>query len=259
MIIENPNIPFRSILTIYTKHREQLLSTLRYKRYQRDETSEQFARLLGPDVVLGSHPWVVFADARGFIKLQNNQPDQPHRLNTTEQRDLLIAPPIHDLGELEVGDITYDQHTNDHKQKERLHFRALTAEFPEKEMLWQVFDNVVLDQSSKLGRMFSAIEKFGYLNTALMAYRGVDGERIENWYGLVGNVFSNQIEELLIFSQNYPLIRQQLEQNSPNITQSFEEVSCKKVEFDNAGKPFYKTENFNKAKLAWSQSKFKRN
>ncbi len=99
-----------------------------------------------------------------------------------------------------VGDITFEQKTHAHESIEQSIFDLLLGDIEEvevKALLKRAYIEVGLNKTSKLGRMFNAVERIGYLQTGVRAYKGVESRRIANWRGLVGNVLSNQIEKLL--------------------------------------------------------------
>lgn len=264
--MSNPEIkiPYQAIVPIFQKPevRKQLRSNIRYNRYRVDETPERFANLLGDDIRFVSHPGVTYNLTERFIYSQNSSLGNVEPISTNEAATLLTASIIHDWGEIKLdghghGDITFDQHTRVHDEEENSIFDNITSWISDEDdriLLRNAYNEIVLDKTSKLGRMFNAIERVGYLNTAMRAYTGRSGERIKNWHGLVGNVLSNQITSLLLYSKEYPYVRQILEQNALLISQAFDDVPQQEILEANDGKSSYRKELFELAASAWKES-----
>jgi hypothetical protein len=164
---------------------KQLKSLLRYDRFRGDESEIEWVQLLGPDVLSLTHPHATLKITRNFISY-NQFHDVP--LTELESEQLKIATLVHDWGELKIdgkgiGDVSYDQKTEAHEKDEAAIFKQVVTDIKnedEREMLTIIYTEVVLDRKSKLGSMFNAIERIGYLQTAIRAYEGVDGEHITN-------------------------------------------------------------------------------
>ena len=253
MSIQELGIPTADIAVIFGKHERQLLDTLRYDRFRVTETPGQWELLLGPDVVLLTHPKVVAQIAEDFVSYEGVT------LTDEEQTLFSTAPWIHDLGELiiesdGIGDVSFDQKTDAHEKKEILIFDAVLNAIPNsatKRLIKRAYQDVVIDRHSELGRMFNVVERIGYLLTAVRAYKGVDGNRIQNWKGLVGNVLSNQIMPLLNYASEFAYVSYVLfEDNRQAINSMFEETQGEAPP-DRTGNPSFDPEKLRQALLAW--------
>lgn len=256
------HVPSKSIASIFLEKeiRRQLKNpeNIRYNRFRITETPKQFAFLLGSDVKFASHPGVTQNTAKKFIESQNKNVNF-EKINGEEVDIILTASLVHDLGELKIdglghGDISFEDHNQDHEKVEKTIFESIVgrvADLSDRAYITSAYKEVVLDKNSKLGRMFNAIERIGYLNTALRAFTGIKGERISNWHGLVGNVLSNQIIQLIEFQNDYRYVREILENNQQLITDAFNEVTKNEVLNDRDGKSSYDLNKFNQAKEVW--------
>lgn len=257
--------PSKSIASIFLEKeiRRQLKNpeNIRYNRFRTIETPKQFAFLLGPDVKFASHPGVTYNIAKKFIESQNKNVNL-EKINNEEKNTILTASLIHDLGELKIdglghGDISFEDHNQDHGKVEKTIFESImnrVADLSDRAYMTGVYKEVVQDKNSKLGRIFNAIERIGYLNTALRAFNGIKGEKIFNWHGLVGNVLSNQIIQLIEFQNDYSYVREILENNQQLITNAFNEVAKNEVLNDRDGKSSYDLNKFNQAKEVWENA-----
>ncbi|EKE13630.1 MAG: hypothetical protein ACD_12C00887G0012 [uncultured bacterium] len=259
------HIPLKSITFIFHEKdiRSQLVNpeNIRYNRFRTIETPEHFALLLGPDVKFASHPGVTQNIAKKFIESQNKN-ENLEKISDGESGIILTASLVHDLGELKIdglghGDISFEHHTEDHENVEETIFERIVgrvADLSDRGYITTAYKEVVQNKDSKLGKAFNAIERIGYLNTGLRAFSGFNGERISNWFGLTGNVLSNQIIQLLNLQNNYSYVREILEGNQQLITEAFNEVAKNEVLSDRDGKPSYDLNKFNQAKEAWENA-----
>lgn len=261
MLIKKKGVPYTHIKILIKPHQKQLRNSLRYERYIVDETAKEWESLLGKDVIAISHPQATVEIAERFIAFHSE-----NQLLITEEEQYLLytASHIHDFGELildgqGVGDITFEEHQSTHIQVEETIFDRLLKNLtncPEKTLITSAYYDVAMNKTSKLGEIFNAIERIGYLETGLRAFAGTYGKRIKNWEGLVGNVLSNQIIALLKYTEKYVYIDYLLQENKQLISQAFEKTIKDKVPLDKDHKP-----SFDKKKLqlnfsAWKSSKF---
>src|SRR3989344_4852012 len=263
MIQAELSIPHRQIDLVTSKHREQLVSIMRYARFLSGETPVEWQALLGPDVIGLTHPEVVADIAQRFVSF-----NQQHGiiLSAEEQTLLLTTPWMHGWGEMVIegvgiGDITFEHKTSDHEAMELQVFLTVLNDIPEnevREVMRNVYAEIAKNCVSKLGRMFNAVERIGYLETAIRAFIGVDGRHIANWRGFVGNVLSNQIEKLLEYRREYPYVDEVLIQTDDTIDRMFTAVLADGVPLDNAGEVSYDLTKLQKAKKAWSKRGKKR-
>lgn len=253
MSIRELGIPIPDVDVIFQTHEKQLSTTLRFDRFRITETPEQWKHLLGPDVVLLTHPKVVAQIVEDFLTYEGTP-------LTDEERILLtIAPWVHDLGELiiegdGIGDISFDQKTDAHEAKELIVFTSVLHIVPngdKKTFMERAYREIVMNRDSRLGKMFNLAERIGYLQTAIRAYEGIEGQRIQNWKGLAGNVLSNQIIQLLNYGSDFAYATYVLlEQDKTTIDAMFNEIEGE-APLDNTGKPSFDPEKLQKARIAW--------
>ncbi len=259
MNVRETGIPYASILPIFKEHKRELRTNIRYKPYRKNEASREFLRILGPDIGFASHPGVTYNLARRFIAQQNYIFDPNQRVSQSEETRLCTAAIVHDLGELKidgfgVGDVTFEAHGANHEEMEQAVFALVTESIvseTDRDFIRSAYQEIALNRNTKLGRMFNAVERIGYLNTAIRAFNGYKGKRIANWKGLVGNVLSNQTEALLVYATEYPYVQKILQANSSFITQAFEELINIRVPPDRKGKPLFNREKLVSAANAW--------
>lgn len=183
-------------------------------------------------------------------------------LSPEEKTLFFITPWIHDWGELVIegigiGDVTFEQKTDNEEKTELKVFEFVLQNVDDdakKELMAKAYREVAMDRNTKLGRMFNAVERVGYLLTAIRAFDGIEGaRRIGNWRGLVGNVLSNQIEKLVEYRKEYPYVDFLLQQETAKISHMFENVLSEDVPFDRDGSPSYNLEKLQKADLFGKQ------
>lgn len=238
------------------KHVEQLSSLLRYRRFIEGETPQDWVDLLGPDVVGFTHPDVTSTITHSFVDYNS---DHGLKLLSEERGLLLTTPWVHDWGELiiegtGIGDVTFEQKTTTAEHIEHQVFDLVMEDIEEglpKEWLQRAYYEVAMKRDTKLGRMFNAVERLGYLLTAKRAFEGVNRTRIRNWCGLVGNVLSNQIEKLLEYRREYPYVNYILLCSSETITRMFHDVLAEGVPLDGEGNPSYDLQKLRKVRIAW--------
>lgn len=229
MRAETLHPPLEEIAEIFRKHHGQLSSVVRYDRFRTSEELEEWVFLLGPDVLSLTHPHATADITQRFISFNNNS---GLTLDPEENALLSLTPWIHDLGELiiegeGVGDVSYEWKTGEDEKKEVVIFHRVLTDLPDgnvKDSIRKAYHEVAMGRGTKLGRMFNAIERIGYLETAIRAFLGIDGKKIKNWKGLMGNVLSNQIEALLAYSSEYPYVAQFLKENMEVISRMLDEA-----------------------------------
>ncbi len=155
-----------------TEYGETLAGNIRYGRYKPESvTNEEWELLLGPDVNNLKHLHLTYELTRQFVR------DLKETLTDQEKEDLLLTAIVHDWAEAIVGDHTYDLKTADIETQELVEIKKMTAGMygEDNESLVQrihiVTDTILKDTDSKLGKMFNAVERVGYLRTALRAWR----------------------------------------------------------------------------------------
>jgi hypothetical protein len=244
---------------VETTHQDFLWSSVRYDRYKIIEDVQEWLSRLGADVLLATHPHVIARLAKEFVA-----GNRALGMKVSDKEALLLelAAKTHDWGEIMiasegVGDVTYDQKTPEIEEVEKSIFDQLIKDFPEgpeKELIKQAYYEVAMNRESELGQMFNAIERIGYLQTALRAYRGSAGKRISNWKGLVGNTFSSQIEVLIEYAKQYPYVKQVLIWSKKELDQAFAElINIDEIPLDKEDEPTYEQAKLAHQYEVWQQ------
>lgn len=257
-IVRNPQETlekFPGILHIESLFAEQLENSVRYERYRTDETFEDWINLLGPDVRARTHPHEA---ARHVHNLITTQEAHGNPLGNTMKTMLYVTPFPHDWGELIVdgegiGDINYEKKTAEHEKEERVVFQRVTDLVPnptERGFFRATYDEVVSDRLSPLGKLFNIVERVGYVETAINAYLGNRGQRIENWSGLSGNVLALQIPALLKVRE-HPYVNLFLSQNEQILTHMYTDIQKQPVQFDREGTLSYIPDTFTQSQTIW--------
>lgn len=212
-------------LTIYSEfcasqYATELAGRPRFDRYrpQAVDASEWIA-LLGPDVDNLRHHEVVLSQTVDFLHDSKNQRPRVHLTDfTPAEENLLISVAItHDWGERKNGDINRLLKTLDDEEAEMVELSRLIIEFSNDAGLAQSVIEVLTDKESKLGRAFDSIERVGYLDTALKAaeeyYKATGDELRYALASIVGSVFSNNLDILVGYADDYDYTKKYLIQN----------------------------------------------
>lgn len=266
---ETPSRVFRSpqdarnaypiIGTIEQDYLDQLTNNVRYDGFRNDESIDEWISLLGPDVRFLTHPQESARVAYDFVSTHHAY-GLP--IGNSLRNRLYIAPWIHDFGELivegeGVGDVQFDKKTEDDEKEEIKIFCKIVDDYAADEegaSLKAVYRDIVMDPYSPLGRQFKLIERVGYVETAIRAYLGYKGTRIENWQALSGNVMGNQIEALVREKETFPFVDIFLSENSRIIVEMFRDIGKRPIPFNKNGEPFYLPAKFENAREAWNNT-----
>ena len=248
---------FPSIARVEGLFAGQLESEIRYNRYRVSETKGEWVQILGPDVLFKTHPHATAEHTFSVITTNeaygNNLPD-------SFRTRLYIAPFIHDWGELKVdpklwiGDVSYDKKTREDEEVEmRVFDKVLLHAVPQPDwqLLASIYDEIVMDRNSPMGKIFNIAERVGYMSTAIRAYLGHQGRRIENWQGLVGNVFSNQVAKFVQLRRDVPFIDTFINENERIISAMLEETTSKPPCIDREETLSFDAQRLESAYAAW--------
>lgn len=260
------NLPFGQINKIIEKHRNYLGNSPRYERFMTRETVSEWTAILGPDVLSLTHGSVTADVAKDFISFNKQQ---GLMLSEEQEDQLLLAAHVHDFGEIMidnqgVGDVTFEnKNSMIEKAEERIFNKVVSEIEPESEkQRFLASYKHVMNRDTKMGELFNAIERVGHLKTAIKAFIGAeDGRKINNWKGLVGNVLSNQIRELVKYSDKYPYISFFLVENKTYIESMFRKMhdpgmhvdyfDTINVPRDNGGLPSFDQQKLQSAYDVW--------
>jgi len=253
-------IPLDCVDEVVEKNRGQLEELLRFDRYRDPqlESPEYWVATLGPDVLSLTHPGLTAAICVRFAYYNETHGLPPL---TDEELILFFTTPLgHDWGELKingqgVGDVSYSLRTQADEAVEAEIFQKIveTVDDPQARLLFErSYHEVAMDRTTKLGKMFHAVEQIGYLQTAMRAYRGWEGQRIVNWRELGGNVLSHQIEKLLALAPTYPYVAHILQTHEAVISQMFADIAREpNIAIDAQGIPMYDREKLLYAQEVW--------
>jgi hypothetical protein len=207
-----------------------LSSRVRYEKYKPAEVSNgRWVELLGADVNNLTHLTLTYGLVQNFVRATDML--QPGYLNEEEDEVLKVAALIHDWAEAIVGDISYGDKTDIDELQEQAAFEAHLAQFYDGDaanLIDKARKEVVFDHmgNSKLGKAFNAIERVGYLRTALRASDHVidqdapDCDAGLRW--IVADVLSQQPSALEHYSETLIAIKQYLIAEHERISRAFE-------------------------------------
>jgi len=263
-----------------SQYGKALKENIRFSTFKPDNVSnEEWEKLLGADVNNFDHLRLSYGLARKFAEYAENPPaswegevHEAAQFDKDEQADLQLAAIIHDWAEAIVGDLRYGTKTEQDEKDERDAFLKITdellADHVEQEVInrtKQVFENVAMNEGTKLGRAFNAIEHMGYVRTALNAWRaakekvGDDQEALRsNLYFMAQDVLATQIASLIEYAKVYPATRHQIVENSSLIDDIFAGPPIVLSEDNNLRKLAIDDEKWNQAKEAWRTSMMSR-
>jgi hypothetical protein len=228
-------------------------------------TNQEWVRLIGADVNNLAHMKLTYGMAQWFLR-QNN--DKAHlngfvRFSPEEEDMLLTAAVMHDWGESVVGDVTFDMKTDDHEEHEKQAVLKIAEElYPDNQAmqayLRTIVDTVIFDSKSKLGVAFNAIERLGYMRTAMLVHRRAQSEELAhvrpNLQWMVSNYLANQIPRLIEFGHSYPAIDTFLHGQALTIQDAFETMSEDVFEYYTDGRADMQREKFQNARSIWQSS-----
>ncbi len=176
-----------------------LLKSIRFGLYKPGNmTNEEWCAHLGPDANNLHHLYTTYLLTREYLALHPS-------VTFDEKRLLLLAAITHDWGEAVTGDILLPLKTREHTVREKEILRSMLMQ----ELRWSI-DQATADMipvivfekgRTLLGAHFDAIEKWGYLRTALRAWRTAhsirDRELLKNVSSLVHSVFAFHFRHVL--------------------------------------------------------------
>jgi 5'-deoxynucleotidase YfbR-like HD superfamily hydrolase len=191
-------------------------------------TPEEWINMLGPDVDNYLHGQYTLGIAREFFKRDG-------RYNTSDSSIVQLTCLDHDMPEAITGDKRKPDMT---PEDDRIQAEILCDILDE--LLPQVLGrtrtneitretvNILLDKESKLGKTFEAIERIGYAETALKAWKikkqgnvkkfGID--TLNTSMGRLSHaVFTSQTYIMVDYAKQFPYMKDFLIQNAQDITE----------------------------------------
>lgn len=252
---------------------ENLSARVRYDAYRPVDTSvKEWQDLLGADVNNLDHMLVTVQVASTFLRMSRMQ-ETPNTLapfSIEDENDLLLAAAIHDWGEGVEGceDITWRKKSKDDDLREKVAIKEIIKEVSTsfsggdrdeelevRSQLERVVDEIVFNNESRLGRAFDAIERVGYLRTAVRSWR--EQANVENpdmkdalqW--ISADVLALHTIPLLSHSQDHFPVLTMLAQNEPYITDAFASMPDSIFEMYDEDEREKMREKFNTSRSAW--------
>lgn len=239
-----------------------LAGRVRYERYKPlDVSNERWVELLGADVNNLTHLTLTYGLAQDFIR--SAQVLQPDFLTSEDEQLLQVAALIHDWAESIVGDISFGDKTANDELEEQTAFEANLASFYDGDitLINRARTEIVFDHTgkNKLGQVFNAIERVGYLRTALRAgghvVRGDAMDCDDGLRWLVADVLSQQPKPLAAYAETFQPVKQYLANQHDQISLMFEIVTENSDIFDNypPEQREAKRRQFSESYEAWQQ------
>lgn len=221
----------------------------------------QWRQALGHDADNLDHMHLTLSLTDSFLK----RDDGSLGINDAERNILRISAVCHDWGESYDpntgvgGDISYELKTHDDSLEELTMFQTVFAEiFGDVDIKTKLLiEATIFKKDSKLGMVFDAIERIGYLRTAIIAYesskRTEDSVLQGNLEWLAAGTLSNQILSLMEYAADYTPVREYLEAVGPSINEMFERISSNT--FAEHGQPQKeKLTLYQQSKILWNHS-----
>jgi hypothetical protein len=168
-----------------TKYGNTLKSNIRFSEFKpKNISNEKWIELLGKDVSNLYHLYVSLIITKEFITnckdpIENgNETVLPEALfSDQEQKYLLFTSVTHDWAEAIIGDIPLTSKKESDEDKEmtilgELYHQILGKGEKSEELEHLAFEvkTILTDRSTKLGKAFNAIERIGYLKTAMRSW-----------------------------------------------------------------------------------------
>ena len=205
----------------------------RWDRQRPEHIAENhWIELLGRDADNLEHMRLTFQITNLFIKFD----DGSLNINEEEADLLRVAAITHDMGKsfdqegIVGGDINYELKTSTQTENERQRFSKIFDELaPDTDIKTKfIIESIIFKRESKLGLIFDAIEKLGYIRTAKNAFevskRTDDNVLKSNLQWLSAGVLANQTIPLMEYSANYTPVRKYLEHIAPFIDEAFSTI-----------------------------------
>lgn len=219
-----------------TSHGNEMAGILRYERYNLDGMSnEEWIQLLGKDVNGLTHLKVTEGLTESFIRYTDDL--QPGLLNGRESALLKAGAGTHDWGERFTGDITCSDKTDADEAEEKSQVMVHIEDLYEgnadeiKELIREALGTIVFSDgdNEKLKQIFNAIERVGYVRTALRAAQHVTEGRVtpkcsEGLRWLIADVFANHIAKLDEYASEYAAVDLYLTNQHSVISEAFKLV-----------------------------------
>lgn len=220
----------------------------------------EWTKILGRDGDNLQHMKLTYDITRLFLRFDDGSLD----ISDEESKLLQTAAIIHDWGKSydpntgSGGDINYDLKTLTDDERELKIFHTVYDELLGSDDVKTRFilEAIVFKKETKLGLIFDAIERLGYLRTSKIAYEQskiTDDEVLKDhleW--LTANVLANQMIPLMDYSANYTPVKKYLEHVAPFIDEAYSNLSSDV--FTRHNQLGHEKKNwFNQSRIAWQR------
>ena len=256
------DIEFRGIYDTFahTEYGERLQDTIRYEKYNLGGLSnDEWCELLGKDANNLYHMEATYELAGRFVDSQNSSDKAP--INSASTALLLLSSIIHDQAEAIVGDVSYGDKMPTDETREinefEIHLDAMNPNMNHsvRAMAKSAIKGVIFNPSTSEGALFNAVERTGYLVTALHAANKLptvtNTKTADGLYWLIADVFLNQIPALVEYTHKYQLPYELLAENAESISTFFATMPEAIFNYYKENGP-QKQENFIKAQQTWA-------
>jgi 5'-deoxynucleotidase YfbR-like HD superfamily hydrolase len=250
---------------------------LRWLRFKPEAISREawIGAPLGADMNNLKHMPLIAGLAKSFLKHQ----EPGKELNRTDSQIMVLASEVHDWGESITDDKSFDQKSvvEDEEEAHMMLFllkRILGGKISN-ETLMKVY-STVKDRDSRLGQIFNAIERVGYMRSGLNAWTAsnkpqgevmrnlspeLESELRESLQWLASNVAGNQVGKLLEYAEIYRPVGVYLELVRDRISDVFTGMPVLvfekySTEGEKENEQIVQVQKFLKAHKAWKNSKF---
>jgi 5'-deoxynucleotidase YfbR-like HD superfamily hydrolase len=244
------NITRQFIFDVFTQfadsdYGKKLAAQIRYSPFKPAKvTADEWCQLLGDDVNNLRHMSFTLELAEELLEHDTD-------LSEKEKLQLYLACVIHDWGEAIVGDINYAVKTDSDEEREKKAFAEILNSIIEeddiKELLKKVYVDVAMEPNTKLGKVFNAIEKIGYVSTAIKAMQlldnrnDIDDQLKVSLVDLATKVFFHQIQALVKYAKDYKWVDNYLRHYEREIQSIADKEMCLKYPQQiNAWRLYYK-------------------
>ncbi|MFZ1302177.1 MAG: adenylyltransferase/cytidyltransferase family protein [Candidatus Microsaccharimonas sp.] len=218
----------------------------------------EWIKILGRDTDNLAHMKLSYDITNLFVHYD----DGSLNINEEEKDILRLAAISHDWGESIDpdtglgGDVNYELKTSTQAEDELIMYRkvfdSILGNVDVKTKF--IIESTVFKKDTKLGLIFDAVERLGYLRTAKIAFeasRTTDDPILKgNLEWLAAGTLSNQIITLMEYSADYTPVRKYLEFISPFIDDVYGSVDA--TVFKDHNQPQIEKKNlYNQSKAAW--------
>lgn len=224
-------------------------------------SAQEWIRILGRDADNLEHMKLSFDITNLFLHFD----DGSLGISEDEKDILRIAAISHDWGESHDditgrgGDINYELKTDLDTMNEQEIFRMVFDHVmgPVDVKTKHLIEATIFKKDTKLGMVFDAIERIGYLRTAIIAFthsKETDDPILKShleW--LAAGTLSNQVTMLMEYAANYTPVKKYLDIAAPSINEIYDALESSI--FSQHGQPQHEKRNlYNQSKVLWRHS-----